>query len=203
VLDEVAPGHAVSADDIRPYLRDGYPWHAPDQAHPELSDPNQWWEHMAPFFANAYESVGVPAEERLRAAMLVRRSYCDPSLFRLYPDTVHALRTLRREGWGLVILSNHVPELESIVNGVGLGPLVDQVFSSARTGYEKPNPEAYRIALGRDRPSDCFMVGDNVEADVLGAERIGLPAILVRAVSPLARQVAPDLLTAAEIIGRR
>ena len=70
-----------------------------------------------------------------------------------------------------MILSNHVPELRSIVDGVGLGSLIDQVYTSAVTGYEKPNPESYRIALGSDPPEECFMVGDNVDADVLGAER--------------------------------
>jgi FMN phosphatase YigB (HAD superfamily) len=38
------------------------------------------------------------------------------------------------------------------------------------------------------------MIGDNVEADILGAERVGLPAILVRKTHPAARYVAADLL---------
>ncbi|MGO8824829.1 MAG: HAD family hydrolase [Acidimicrobiales bacterium] len=107
---------------------------------------------------------------------------------------------MRRNGWGLAILSNHVPEFRSIVDGVGLGSVIDQVFSSALTGYVKPNPESYRIALGDDRPTDCFMVGDNVEADVLGAERIWLSAVPVRNVSPQVLQAAPDLQSAAKLI---
>jgi FMN phosphatase YigB (HAD superfamily) len=38
---------------------------------------------------------------------------------------------------------------------------------------------------------ECFMVGDNVDADVLGAEKVGLPAILVRNPSAYAPRFAP------------
>ena len=99
-----------------------------------------------------------------------------------------------------MILSNHVPELPSIVDGVGLGPLIDRVFSSAVTGYEKPHPESHRVALGGDPPGECFMVGDNIDSDVLGAEELGLRAILVRDPSPNAPRFAPDLTAAAALI---
>ena len=92
-----------------------------------------------------------------------------------------------------MILSNHVPELPSIVDGVGLGPLIDRVFSSAVTGYEKPHPESHRVALGGDPPGECFMVGDNIDSDVLGAEEVGLRAILVRDPSPNAPRLRRTL----------
>jgi ribonucleotide monophosphatase NagD (HAD superfamily) len=44
------------------------------------------------------------------------------------------------------------------------------------------------------------MVGDNPEADVLGAERIGLRGILVRGRSPDVERVAPDLAGAVRLI---
>jgi putative hydrolase of the HAD superfamily len=100
----------------------------------------------------------------------------------------------------VVILSNHVPELLSIVEGVGIGDLVDEVFSSAVIGYEKPNPEAFRIALCGVAPSERFMVGDNPEVDVLGAERLGLRAILVRSQSSDSLRRADDLLGATKLI---
>jgi KaiC/GvpD/RAD55 family RecA-like ATPase len=61
---------------------------------------------------------------------------------------VQALQRLAAVGWRHIVLSNHVPELASIVAGVGLGYLVETVLSSARTGYEKPHPEAFAIAGG-------------------------------------------------------
>jgi putative hydrolase of the HAD superfamily len=200
VLDEVSPGHEIRVDDIRPYLRDGFPWHVPDRSHVDLSDPDRWWDSMSPLFFHAYGAVGVPPRDRERAITRIRPHYCDPTRFHLYPDSADALERLRRNGWELVILSNHVPELESIVDGVGLGSMINEVFSSALTGYEKPNPQSYRIALGGERSSECVMVGDNLEADVLGAERVGLPAILVRNAQAVAPRFATGLQDAVGLI---
>ena len=74
-----------------------------------------------------------------------------------------------------------MPELPEIVDGVGLSGFFDAVITSAATGYEKPNRRAFEIALeAAGNPEATWMVGDNPEADVLGAEGVGIPAILVR-----------------------
>jgi putative hydrolase of the HAD superfamily len=83
---------------------------------------------------------------------------------------------------------------------MGLDGVIDQVFTSALTGYEKPNPEAFRIALGGADPEACFMVGDNPVADVLGAEQVGIRGILVRGEASSGRPSAPDLMAAAAVI---
>jgi putative hydrolase of the HAD superfamily len=100
----------------------------------------------------------------------------------------------RSAGWSHRILSNHVPELRRIVAGVGLERLIDGVHSSAETGFEKPHREAFLCVL-RLLPAGTrvCMVGDNVEADVLGAERVGIPAILVRKQDPNALRTCEDL----------
>jgi putative hydrolase of the HAD superfamily len=106
----------------------------------------------------------------------------DPESWDVYPDAAPALERVRESGWSNVVLSNHAPELVDIVTGAGLGDLIDHVVTSARAGYEKPHPEIFRTAL-RDagEPARRWMVGDNPMADVAGAERVGIPAILVRA----------------------
>ncbi|MGH9197011.1 MAG: HAD-IA family hydrolase, partial [Acidimicrobiia bacterium] len=59
--------------------------------------------------------------------------------------------------------------------------LVESVFTSARIGYEKPHPEAFRTVLSHITDADnIWMVGDNPVADVAGAEKVGIPGILVR-----------------------
>ena len=200
VLDDVSPGHRIVVGDFRPHLRDGFPWHHPERAHLDLSNPDLWWDNLGPLFRRSFEAVGVPPDLSEVAVARVRPHYCDPTRFSLFSDTIDALAVLRQAGWEVVILSNHVPELLSIVQGVGIGDLVDEVFSSALIGYEKPNPEAFRIALSGAEPSECFMVGDNPEVDVLGAERLGLRAILVRSQSSDSLPRADDLLSAAKLI---
>jgi putative hydrolase of the HAD superfamily len=198
VLDEHRPGHGVDRGRLRDLLRDGFPWHRPDVAHPELCEPDAWWAHVEALLATAYEGVGIEGEPARRLAGLVRRRYVDPTCgWSLYDDTVPVLERLRSEGWRHAILSNHVPELPALVGGLGLSSLIDVVLSSAVTGYEKPNPKAFELALDRcGRPHEVWMVGDNPVADVEGATAVGIPAILVRS----APNAVPDLHSAASII---
>lgn len=180
VLTQHLPDHDITLEDLRPHLRDGFPWHRPNVGHPELADPDQWWEALGPLFDRIHTSLGIDPQHfpSLRAA--VRSHYCDPAHFQLYPDTVEALEVLRHAGVRATILSNHVPELGEIVSHLGLDHLVDDVFTSARTGFEKPHPEAYRAALGRTDPSAACMIGDNPVADKQGAIDVGMRALLVR-----------------------
>lgn len=36
VLDRHEHGHSFSTDQVRPHLRQGFPWHDPEEPHPEL-----------------------------------------------------------------------------------------------------------------------------------------------------------------------
>lgn len=84
------------------------------------------------------------------------------------------------DGWRQLILSNHVPELASIVRALGIDQYLDAVISSAFVGYEKPHPAAYAAAMDiAGSPLRAWMIGDSLEADALGADRVGLAAILV------------------------
>jgi putative hydrolase of the HAD superfamily len=181
VLDQHEPGHAWCADDFRPSLRDGFPWHTPDVPHPELATPDSWWGPIESILAGAYGSVGYDEDRSRALAGLARARYVNPSHgWRLFDDTAPTLSRLRADGWRHVILSNHVPELDAIVEALGIGDLIDAVVNSARTGYEKPHPRAYaagRAAAGN--PEELWMVGDNPAADVAGAEAAGIPAIPV------------------------
>lgn len=195
-LDRHEPGHGIASEAFIPALESGFPWHSPETAHPELA-PADWWAKVEALFARGYEAVGyapVRAAELRRCAHL---HYVDPTVgWQLFTDTVPVLTRLAEQGWRHVILSNHVPELSELVAGLGLDVLVDHVVCSAATGYEKPHPEAFAHALRVcGEPARVWMVGDNPEADVAGAERAGIPGIL-------ARTDGVDLYAVAEVITR-
>jgi FMN phosphatase YigB (HAD superfamily) len=193
-LDAEEPGHEHSAGTFRPHLRDGFPWHRPEVAHPELCEPEAWWASVRPVLARAYEAGGYPPARALELAEAARRLYVDPGVgWALFDDTLPALERLSQDGWTHAILSNHVPELRQIVGGLGLDELVAAVSCSAETGYEKPHAEAFASVLDRLRPAEAWMVGDNVVADVLGAEAVGLPAVLVRRPDSRALRYADSL----------
>jgi putative hydrolase of the HAD superfamily len=196
VLREHEPELEADADAFIPALRDGFPWHSPDVAHMDLCEGDAWWAHLLPLLGRAYETVGVAPARACELAALARARYVDPSVgWRLFDDTVPALTRLAGLGWRHAILSNHVPELEQIVAGLGLDRHVEAVVCSAVTGYEKPHPEAFAQALRLRRNGEpVWMVGDNEVADVDGARAAGLRALLVR-------RNGVGLLAAADTIG--
>jgi putative hydrolase of the HAD superfamily len=193
-LDAEEPSHGYSAETFRPHLREGFPWHRPEVAHPELCDPEAWWASVGAVLARAYESAGYEPARAVELAAAARRLYVDPGVgWELFGDTLPALERLSEAGWTHAILSNHVPELRQIVAGLGLGDAVALVSCSAETGYEKPHPQAFASVLDELRPREAWMIGDNVVADVLGAEEAGIPAVLVRRPDPRAARYADSL----------
>lgn len=182
VLDECEPGHGVDQEQISPYLRVGFPWHKPEEPHLHLATPNAWWLNLETVFICAYQGVGFEVRRAQELAKQVRKHIINPRRYVVYDDTIPALESLKARGWRHVILSNHVPELPNIVEALGLSTYIDFCITSAISGYEKPNPEAFRNVLKlTGNPDMVWMVGDNLIADVQGAESMGIPAILVRA----------------------
>ncbi len=201
-LDEYLPGHGIERDQLRPFLRDGFPWHQPAIEHPEFCAPGAWWGRVQPLLATAYVGVGLDAELAGRLAGLARERYVDASCgWCLFDDVVPVRERLRADGWRHVVLSNHVPELPRLVCDLGISLLVDDVLTSAVTGYEKPHPRAFELALQRcSWPAQVWMVGDNPAADVVGAQAAGIPAIQVRSARGEVERYAQDLGAAAAII---
>jgi putative hydrolase of the HAD superfamily len=195
ILDEHEPGHTVMSEDLRPFLRNGFPWHRHETPHPELSSAEAWWGTVEPLLARAYAGVGFEAGRARQLARHARERYIDPTRgWALFEDAAPALRRLTDSGWRHVIVSNHTPELETLVSGLGLTRHVDLVLTSASTGFEKPHPEAFESAReAAGCPSTLWMVGDNVAADVLGAESVGIPAILVRSSPAVAQRSVASL----------
>ena len=65
---------------------------------------------------------------------------------------------------------------------VGIGELIEAVYSSADAGYRKPAPEAFQYALSNMGISDInrvIYIGDSYEKDYLGARTSGLHPILI------------------------
>lgn len=193
VLDQAALKHTISAEAIRPFLQSGFPWHAPENAHPGLSA-EEWWEDLYPVFMRAFRAAGAVNGKAYELAAHVRPVYTDPVGWRRFDDALPALDALSRLGWTQVLLTNHVPELPSLLERLDLNGRFVKVFNSAETGYEKPNPKAFRAVTEWAGPgATCWVVGDRYATDVLGAHEFGLPAVLVRNPHPEAEHFSENL----------
>lgn len=133
---------------IKPHLQTGFPWHKPDKPHLDICDADTWWRQLYPVFVDAVTSVtSLPRADATRVAEAVRAEYLRSTAWRVYPDVVPCLSSLRAQGWSHIILSNHVPELAELIDAIGLSSEFVAIYSSAQHGYEKPHPEAFRTVL--------------------------------------------------------
>jgi putative hydrolase of the HAD superfamily len=98
----------------------------------------------------------------------------------LYPDTIKTLQTLVGKGYILGIITNMSYSgyhFNTALEESGLKKyFIGAIICSSDTGYRKPDPMIFEMALRRDAvdPKDCVMVGDKWQTDIIGAETIGI-----------------------------
>ncbi len=105
-------------------------------------------------------------------------------------DAVTALDQLRQNGMHIGLISNAADDdnTQALIDKAGVRPHLEYIISSAAFGTRKPGPAIFRSALDYFQmpPGAAVMVGDNFEADIVGAHRAGMQGIWItrRAVSP-------------------
>jgi len=183
----------VSAEEIRPRLLAGFPWHTPGVPHTHLGTAEKWWNALDPVFERAFVAAGLDDAQSL--AKLVRTHYPNADQWRLFDDAVPALDVLSSYGWTHAMLSNHAPELVDIVRGLGIDARFAHIINSATTGYEKPDPRAIRPVLEKYSGAEkMWMIGDSMKADVGIANAVGIAHVLVRRHHPDAVRYCDDLV---------
>ncbi len=101
----------------------------------------------------------------------------------LVPGTAEALRWFRAQGYALALVADTRPDTAAnVLRQHGLYALFDYVAISEVVGAEKPEPLIFRVALdGLGIPESDYgrvaMVGNNLERDIVGANRLGLISI--------------------------
>lgn len=101
----------------------------------------------------------------------------------LYPDTEPCLAWVKGLSLKLGVVSNSQNEtmLTQLLSKVGIAQHFDCIISSGTVGCEKPNPRIFEVAsqrIGLDATS-LVHVGDNYDADVLGAKAAGIMPVLI------------------------
>jgi putative hydrolase of the HAD superfamily len=120
-------------------------------------------------------------------------------------DTKSVLRELKRQGYKLGIISNAADDddIQKLVDKAEIRPFFDLIISSAAMGIRKPDPKIFEWALSNLSvdPSQAAMIGDTLEADVLGARNANLFSIFLtrRADTPANRTVAHSIKPDASI----
>ena len=99
-----------------------------------------------------------------------------------FADAVETLKQLRGQGYRLGLYSNATDDrlVQRLVNRNSLRPWLSPTFSSAGCGWRKPRRETFDLIAGRwGLPSEqLVVVGDTLNADILGAQNAGMSGIL-------------------------
>jgi putative hydrolase of the HAD superfamily len=97
----------------------------------------------------------------------------------LFDDALEILDYLA-PNYNLHIITNGFKEVQhGKLNNAGIHHFFKTVTNSEMVGVKKPNPMIFDYALKQSKASksESIMIGDNYEADILGALNIGLDAI--------------------------
>jgi len=101
----------------------------------------------------------------------------------LEEDALSTLETLKSRGYRLGLISNTSDDLnvQGIVSRWGLRPYFETIVTSAALGIRKPDVRIFQVALDhfQVQSAEAAMVGDTLEADVLGANRLGIYSIWI------------------------
>jgi FMN phosphatase YigB (HAD superfamily) len=175
----VAEAVGVPVDDLRLVMTELWMRHVP-----ALRREGVWPRRPHVMFHRLYEGLyellgrtddPAPVVDRLNAVFWAPESY------RAFPDSRPVLERLHGEGFRLGLVSNSDFDLDVVLDHIGLGGLVDVAVAAFAHGTEKPEPEAFQIALDamRVHAGDCWFVGDHPEFDAVASDVMGMTAVLV------------------------
>ena len=105
-------------------------------------------------------------------------------------DAIPMLETLRSQGYRIGLISNagDDEDVQTLIDNAGLRPYFEYIITSAAAGIRKPHPRIFRGALDffGAKPEEAVMVGDFLDADILGANNLGMGSVWIK------RRAAPS-----------
>lgn len=128
---------------------------------------------------------GYPAPElsTLQACLDVMYAFTQ-RYWQLEADTHDTLRRLRRAGFRLAVISNAMDDrnTQALIDEAQLRDYFEVILSSARAGIRKPDERIFNAVLDKMGVAahETAMVGDTLNADILGAQAVGLYDIWIR-----------------------
>lgn len=133
-------------------------------------------EFMVRFDRAVNQSADDQLSRDVRAAWLNSVAHAQ-----LSPGAWQVLDDLRSLGMKLALVSNTPPVSHLIIDKLDLRHRFDEIVFSCDTGYLKPDPRIFQVALDRLGviASESVVVGDKIRTDILGGAILGMRSILL------------------------
>jgi putative hydrolase of the HAD superfamily len=120
----------------------------------------------------------------------------------LFDDAMPALLRLKAAGLTLGLISNVDHDIMPVCRELGLADVLQVIVTSLDTGFNKPQPEIFQVALDRTgvKPDESIYIGDQHRIDVAGANSAGMRGILLDRYGYMEKRVkSPCIRSLAEI----
>jgi putative hydrolase of the HAD superfamily len=153
-------------------------WVDPERNRRERLDMLRAWQNIV---TDALRRLGLE-DDGLAAAIARDYAARRRARMRLFPDALQCLRALRARQVPLGLVTNgDASQQRDKIERHGLASYFDVIVIEGEFGLGKPYEAVYRHALAAlgARPEGTWMVGDNLEFDVEGAQRVGLRGVWI------------------------
>ncbi len=101
----------------------------------------------------------------------------------LIPGALDLLNYLQGKGYVMHIITNGFKEIQGIkMDGSGLTPFFKHNINSEDVGVRKPDPKIFQYAfdLAGTNAKESLMIGDDWEADILGARNVDMDQVFLK-----------------------
>ena len=156
-----------------------------------------------------FEDLQVKYPELNESADQLNKKYLDffISSTKVDETTIEMLKFLKdKMGIILVLITNgiHWVQTERLQN-CGLIDIFHTYFTSESVGFAKPHPKMFEESItfinnfngGRINPDDIWVIGDNLNADIVGAKKMNLKACWITSKEKkidLDKEFQPDII---------
>ena len=139
-----------------------------------------WWKSCNEELLKMFMRCGLTKDEAESIYLKVRPYLIAPENNPLYDDTKMVLETLRERGYRHYLVSNNYPELDVLMDQLGLTQYFEAQVISGKIGFDKPRKEIYEYALNlAGNPTERYMIGDNLKDDIHGSKACGFKTVFI------------------------
>lgn len=131
-------------------------------------------------FNLVFKALGFKNADKAKGLAVDYLQLC-PAMPHVFPFVQEVLRYLKDEKrYQLHIISNGFSEVQNIkLNSANIHHYFNEIITADAAGFQKPDPEMFQYAVKRIacNETECIMIGDNLIADIQGAQLAGIDQV--------------------------
>jgi HAD superfamily hydrolase (TIGR01509 family) len=110
---------------------------------------------------------------------LVKNTQNSANWDQILPGTRDAMERIRQQ-YSISVISNSDGKIDAVLRRCGIYDCFASITDSGNVGHEKPHPAIFAAALREMKadPADSLYVGDVYSVDYVGANKVGMQAVL-------------------------